>query len=264
MLIHRTYCGVPKLGADTEPKVRSVIGYWVVVAMVGLAVIAVIVAAAIEGTRTSVEGRHSRNIIWAVLGASDSAGEGLADPATENWVARLSADLPADVTVFNLGESGGALADARRRQLPAALAAEPDVATLWLVVNDLVRGVPLPEYERDLAAVLTGLSAISCAVVVGNVPDLTRVPALIDSPEHEEMLRLAVSHWNAAITRIAAAHGADVVDLFDDTLSLEDVGPDGFHPSARGHARLAERFRPAVERAIRSARTRIPQSGEDR
>jgi acyl-CoA thioesterase-1 len=241
-----------------------VIGYWIVVVMVGLALIAVLVAAAAEGTRPRAGSTGPGRIVWAVLGASDATGEGLANPATENWVAQLHAGLPPDVTVVNLGESGSTLADARRHQLPAALAVRPDVVTFWLVVNDLVSGVPLPEYERDLAAVLTDLSAIDCEVVVGNVPDLTRVPALLGSPDHAEMLHQAVITWNAAIARIAAAHGADVIDLFDDALSREDVGPDGFHPSARGHARLADRFRPAVERAIGRARAHTPQSGGDR
>ena len=255
---------MPDRRRELGPKGWSVIGYWVVVAMVALALIAVLVAATAEGARARAGSTGPGRIVWAALGASDATGEGLANPATENWVARIGAGLPPDVTVANLGESGSRLADARERQLPAALALGPDVVTLWLVVNDLVTGSSLPEYERDLAAVLTDLSAIDCAVVVGNVPDLTRVPVLLGSPEHGDVLRLAIIHWNAAIARIVAAHGADLVDLFDDTLSVEDVGPDGFHPSAHGHARLADRFRPAVERAIGRARARTPHSGGDR
>ena len=236
------------------------IGYWVVVAMVACALAAVLVAGAAEGdtaSRPSERDRAGRRrLVWAALGASDATGEGTPDPAHDNWVARLAAALPPDVVVHNYGVGGSTLAEARRDQVPAALAAEPDVVTCWLVVNDLAAGVPLPTYEQELSALLTTLTAAGCRVIVGNVPDLGRIPALSGGPDHLTALRLTAEHWNAAIARLAAAHGAEVVDLFDEPAGAADFGPDGFHPSPAGHARLAARFRPAVERALVAARAR--------
>ena len=234
------------------------IGYWIVVAMVVVALIAVLVGAAAEpaGPLPARPGRAAgRGIVWVALGASDATGDGTPHPAADNWVSRLRSDLPADLEVVNLGVSGSTLAEARRDQLPRALAAAPDVVTCWLVVNDLARGIPLAAYERELAALLSELALAGCRVVLGNVPDLSRVPALAGSPEHAAVLRLSAEHWNAAIARIAAAYRAEVVDLFDEPPTGADFGPDGFHPSPAGHARLAARFRPAVERAIAAARS---------
>ena len=238
-------------------------GYWIVVTMVLVAVVAVVAAGATEDGAERRRVRESRQrkgerLVWVALGASDATGEGTPDPARDNWVARLAATLATDVTVLNEGVGGSTLAEARRDQLPRALAAAPDVVSLWLVVNDVLSGVPLAEYERELAAVLDALSAAACRVVVGDVPDLSRIPALGAAADQATLLRLTAEHWNATIARLAFAHDAEVVDLFaagaEPPDQVDYFGADGFHPSAAGHQRLAALFRPAVERALDAAR----------
>jgi len=238
-------------------------GYWIVITMVLVAIVAVVAAGAAEDGTERRRVRRPRlgkddRLVWVALGASDATGEGTSDPPRDNWVARLAATLPRDTTVHNEGVGGSTLAEARRVQVPRALAASPDVVSLWLVVNDLLSGVPLPVYERELAEVLDALSAADCRVVVGNVPDLSRVPALGAAAGQATLLRLTAEHWNAAIARIAFAHRAAVVDLFGAGAELardeEPFTADGFHPSAAGHQRLADLFRPAVERALEAAR----------
>ena len=238
-------------------------GYWIVVAMMLVAVIAVVAAGVAEGEggRRVRKPRpdKDRGLIWVALGASDATGEGTPDPARDNWVSRLAAELPPDVRLVNLGVSGSTLAGARRDQVPRAIEASPDVVSLWLVVNDALSGVPVAAYERDLAAVLASLSAVDCRVIVGNMPDLSRVPALGAAADRATLLRLTAEHWNATIARIAFAHGAEVVDLFDLGAAIDERWPeyfglDGFHPSPAGHRRLAELFRPAIERALEAAR----------
>ena len=242
------------------------IGYWVVIALIVCAVVAVIVAGANEGApdeRRPAPRPGRRQPVWAALGASDLAGEGTPVPSRDNWGAQLAADLPIEVTLLNLGVSGSTLAQARRDQLPAALAAKPDIVTCWLAVNDLASGVPLPAYERELTELLKALRTAGCPVIVGNVPDLGRVPALAAGPVPATALRRSAEQWNAAIARLAAVHGAEVVDLFAETASVDDFGSDGFHPSREGHRRLAARFRPAVERTL-PAVAGMAETGEDR
>jgi len=240
-----------------------VIGYWIVISMVVVAIVAVVAAGVAEDgtTRGPVREprlRHGERLVWVALGASDATGEGTPDPVRDNWVARVAATLPSDVTVLNEGVGGSTLADARRDQLPRAIAAAPDVVSLWLVVNDLLSGVPLADYERDLATVLGALSTVDSRVVVGNVPDLSRIPALGAAADQATLLRLTAEHWNATIARLAFAHDAEVVDLFaagaEPSDHVDYFGADGFHPSAAGHQRLADLFRPAVERALDAAR----------
>lgn len=59
----------------------------------------------------------------------------------------------------------------------------------------------------------------------------------------------AVAAYNAAIARVVEGEGAVLVDLHADAMKARDegvheelVGADGFHPSTRGHARVAEAF----------------------
>lgn len=222
------------------------IGYWLVLALVACA-LAAVVAASVDDARSPSSGRRS---VVAILGASDALGEGTPDPARDGWVGRLAVGLPRDVVIRNLAVGGSSLAAARRDQLPAVLSAAPDVAVCWLVVNDLITGVDLTSYERDLDAVLAELAGAGSAVIVGNVPDLGRLPFLAGSSQKAEEARRAAIRWNAAIGRGATARGAHLVDLFDESIAPTDFGPDGFHPSPAGHAKLAARFLPPVKRLL--------------
>lgn len=224
------------------------IGYWLVLALLACAVAAVVVSAG--GTGDARLGSADRALVLAVLGASDALGEGTPDPQRDAWVAQLGPALPRNVGVRNLAVGGSTLASARRDQLPLAAAARPDAVVCWLVVNDILTGVDLLAYERDLNTVLSALKATGSAVVVGNAPDLGRLPSLASNPSEADEVRRSAIRWNAVIARVAAAHGVRLVDLFDDSLAPADVGPDRFHPSPVGHSKLAARFLPAVERAL--------------
>ena len=237
------------------------VAYALVMAMMVCALVAVLIALAAEESELG-RPRQTSSPVWAVLGASDAIGEGTANPSRDNWVSRLRSELPNGVVVYNFGASGSTLAEARRLQLPRALAARPDVVTCWLAVNDIASGVSLQEYERDLAKLLIDLKEGESHVILGNVPNLALVPAFAGSPSHAEALRREAEQWNNAIATIASAHGADLVDLFGEQLLAEDFGPDGFHPSPSGHRRLAGRFLPPVRRAIEAVSRSAGESTE--
>ena len=78
------------------------IGYWIVVAMVGCAALSVVAGSSIilpESARPARSRRSSRRIVIAAIGASDVTGEGATDPEHDNWIAQLSTRLPEDVDV---------------------------------------------------------------------------------------------------------------------------------------------------------------------
>jgi lysophospholipase L1-like esterase len=190
---------------------------------------------------------------YVALGASDAVGVGADDPETEGWVSRLHASMPAGTRLVNLGVSGSTLSEALAQQLPVALAAEPDVVTVWLAVNDERRGVPLERYARDLDELLGRLRATGALVLVGNLPDLTLLPGGDPRGRPPEALRAEIARWNAAIARIARARGAVLLDLHSAWRELEShseyLGADGFHPSTLGHARLSELWRDRLRAA---------------
>jgi lysophospholipase L1-like esterase len=143
----------------------------------------------------------------------------------------------------NLGVPGILLHRAVEVELPVALDARPTLVTVWLAVNDLAAGVPLPQYRHDLGVLLRTLRhATHARVLIANVPDLTLLPAF----RAYHGLGPVVVAWNAAIAAEARAHGAILVDVYahwrDLALHPEYVGPDGLHPTAEGYRRLAELF----------------------
>lgn len=181
---------------------------------------------------------------YVAIGASDTFGYGVPDPATQGWVPQFAATLPARTRVVNLGVVGLTLHHALQVDLPVALDAHPDLVTVWLAVNDLLGGVPLTTYRADLHTLLARLRATGARVLVGNLPDLTLVPAAASRLGPNPAGTLAA--WNAAIAQEARATGATLVDLFSGWQELaahpEYVGPDGLHPSVAGYARLAQIF----------------------
>ena len=183
----------------------------------------------------------ARPLTYVALGASDSVGVGATVPDRESWVAVLHARLPAGSRLVNLGVSGSLLRQALDQQLPVALDADPDLVTVWLAVNDLNARVPLDRYSSDLDGLLKSLrERTSATILVGNVPDLSTLPAA------SRMNLAPIPRWNAAIEETVARNGAQLVDLRDAWREVaehpEYVSSDGFHPSTAGYVRLAERF----------------------
>jgi lysophospholipase L1-like esterase len=186
---------------------------------------------------------RSYPFVYVAIGASDSYGVGTDDPATKSWPAVLARYLPPGTHFVNLGVPGILLHRAVEVELPVALDARPTLVTVWLAVNDLAAGVPLPQYRHDLGVLLRTLRhATHARVLIANVPDLTLLPAF----RAYHGLGPVVVAWNAAIAAEARAHGAILVDVYahwrDLALHPEYVGPDGLHPTAEGYRRLAELF----------------------
>lgn len=198
---------------------------------------------------------------YVVVGASDAVGYGADDPATDAWpqvLARIA--LEPRATLVNLGIAGATVADALDQELPMALAARATVALVWMSVNDLLAQVPVDTYEGQLGRLIHALRrGGSTRVLVGNTPPLDRLPVYLAydaDPEHvvgslpgADAIRGAVHAYNEAITRVAEAEGADLVDLHAASLAARVAGAeaaliseDGFHPSTVGHRTVAATF----------------------
>jgi len=192
-------------------------------------------------------------IRYAALGASDTVGVGSRSPAQDNWTARLHAKLPPGTEYARFARSGILLADAAEREVPQAIAFRPTLITLWLSVNDLTHGVPLPRYRESLRAVLGRLTRETNAqVALLNVPDLSALPR---GAAARSQLAALTAAWNETLASAAAEFPGRVliVDLAAASRELsahaEWLSADGFHPSATGYQKLAE----VTEAALRKA-----------
>ena len=198
--------------------------------------------------------------LYVAVGASDAVGVGARRPRREAWPRLLHRHAFGTGTRFvNLGVSGTTVAAALIEQVPQAEQLAPDVVTVWLVVNDIVAGVPVDRYEAILDKLIGRLRrGGTTRVLVGNCPYLDRLPAYLRwravgvLPEPDEANRI-VDVYNTAIERIVIHHDATLVDLRAAGLAARRAGVelalfarDGFHPSTAGHRALADAFASAL------------------
>ncbi|HYP21244.1 MAG TPA: SGNH/GDSL hydrolase family protein [Chloroflexia bacterium] len=215
-----------------------------------------------EGEQGQEQVQEPRPFVYAGIGASDVVGMGATDPASESWVELLARYLPANTRLVKLGRNGITLNDANKVEVPQAVAAQPDLVTLWNCVNDATRGLPLPLYTRDLRSALDRLTQDTEAhVLLLNLPDLSLLLPASDTARRE-LIQGGIRQWNAAMSQAAADYGDRVtlVDLFpgsEQVLTRPDfVSADSFHPSSAGYRWLADHVWSVIQRE------KLPGSGD--
>ncbi len=178
----------------------------------------------------------------------DSTPVGLGDPLPgggwRGFPVLLRAALGAG-TLVNTAVSGARTADVRRSQLPAALAAGPDVAVLCVGMNDTLRSDFDPvALEIDCAAAVHALCTRGVHVLMLRFHDHTRVFRL-PGPLRRALQR-RITALNAATDAVAATDPAGISVLDLDRLpggyDPAAWAVDRLHPSERGHRLLAAAF----------------------
>jgi lysophospholipase L1-like esterase len=202
------------------------------------------------------DGAPAQPIRYAAIGASDTVGVGTLDPAHLNWTARIADQLPPDTVYQRFARSGITLYEAMSVEVPAAVAFRPNLISVWLVVNDALRGVPLPVYQKELAALLDELTTKTDAtIVLLNAPDISNVLQPGASEQTRLQMRSVAEIWNQGIAKAAAPYGNRVVivDLFAPSEQAPHhadwLSPDGFHPSAAGYQEIADTAVATMRRA---------------
>ena len=194
--------------------------------------------------------------VYVAVGASETTGAGSDQPLRDGWprVLHRSA-LPPGAVFVNMGIPGATVAQALAEEVTPALAARPNLVTIWLNVNDMTRGVTPAEYERQLESLVRQLRrSVSTRVLVANSPPLDQLPAyragrLLAGLPGPDLLQQLVADYNAAIARVVQRQNVLLVDLHAVGMAARAAGTDaslvsrdGFHPSTAGHAAVAEAF----------------------
>jgi lysophospholipase L1-like esterase len=174
----------------------------------------------------------------------DSTAAGLGDPMPgggwRGFPVLLAEALGA--RLVNPAVTGARMADVRRDQLPAALAAAPDVVVVFVGMNDTLRSDFDPVRLRaDLAATVGALRSAGAHVLVMRYHDHTRVFPL-PAPLRRALWRRVVA-LNMAIDAVVAETGVGIGVLDLDALpgGYEPAAwaIDRLHPSELGHRMLA-------------------------
>jgi lysophospholipase L1-like esterase len=184
--------------------------------------------------------------VYVAIGDSVTFGTCASNPATDSWPEVLSRKMPRGTQVINLGIPGWTAHDALQSELPEAIDAQPDLATVWLGVNDLKNGnVSLDSYHHDLDTILTDLSTQTHAhIAVANIPDLTLLPRFFGVDQ--KTLTAKVQDWNAAIAQEVTTHHLILLDVYSHSNEVlghpEYLCNDGLHPTTLGYQQIAALF----------------------
>lgn len=191
-------------------------------------------------TAGSVNGMGYRRFV--ALG--DSTTEGLVDPLPggrgfRGWADRLAemlAALEPDLHYANLAVRGKLARQVHAEQLAAALALEPDLASLLSGLNDMLRrNVDVEAVIGELDFMTGALRDAGADVLLFTLPD----PVPINPLARTAASRL--HRLNAGVHEIAARRGAFVVDLAAYPVASDRRlwSDDRLHANAEGHRRIA-------------------------
>ncbi|MCA9319515.1 MAG: arylesterase [Planctomycetes bacterium] len=178
-----------------------------------------------------------------VLGDSIAAGLHLDDPANEAFPAvmqRTLAERGLPFRLINAGVSGDTSAGGLRR-LPWMLSQNPDLLVVELGANDGLRGTSLDAVEESLRGIVVGAREAGVAVLLlGH-----RLPPNLGRDYTER--------FAAVFDRIAKEFDLPYLPFFMQGVAGQpDLNfPDGIHPTAEGHRRLADRVVAALEPVLR-------------
>jgi lysophospholipase L1-like esterase len=182
----------------------------------------------------------------------DSTPVGLGDPMPSGgWrgFPVLLRDALGASRLVNPSRTGARMADVRRDQLPVALAAAPDVAVLFVGMNDTLRSDFDPDAMRaDGSAIVRALQDAGAHVLLLRYHDHTRVfrlPAPLRRALRRRIVALneVTDAVAAAAIAVPAAGGSVLdVDVLPGAYDRSAWGVDRLHPSEQGHRMLAAGF----------------------
>lgn len=111
--------------------------------------------------------------VFVALGGHETFGG--ADGPGATWAQALHRKLPLGTVYINVARPEATAADARRNQLPLAIAQRPTLAVVWLGDGDEEVGTPPEVFGENLMAVLSGLRGAGVdSVLVGSPTPGTR------------------------------------------------------------------------------------------
>ena len=177
----------------------------------------------------------------AVLGDSSVTAPGV-EPIDAAWPMSLARHLSDryHVEVVSVAVGGSKTHDVLIDQLPAAVAAAPDIAFVSVGANDALRATPLRRFEREYRQILAGLTSHVPDVAVSGVGDLGSIPRL---PElARSIVRIRGRSFDRAIRRtVADFPGVLKTNTWAPGFEEFRTNPndvfagDLFHASAYGH-----------------------------
>ena len=144
-----------------------------------------------------------------------------------------------DVELSNVGHSGFTSAQVLLQEVPKINAFRPTLITFQVGTNDIVKGVGIDDYRRNVATVFDAATTSGARVVVIPQPEWFRSPVGKDLRDGKGTERNA---YDEVMIEEAKIHGAEFVDLrplFSGQADKQMWSDDGLHPNATAYAEWA-------------------------
>ena len=202
-----------------------------------------------SGARWPTSSASSEPIRYLALGDSYTIGTGASSPA-RSWPAivghRLTEHTGREVEVSNPAVNGFTTLDLITHELPYIQRLKPDLVTILIGVNDLVRGRGVSDYRGSLAAIydeVAGLERPPGRALAISIPNWSVVPAARQYGDPEQIRELTDS-FNDVAREEAETRAFSWVDIT--TASISGLGSAGWissddlHPGDNQYAAWAE------------------------
>jgi lysophospholipase L1-like esterase len=153
----------------------------------------------------------SESTTYVALGASETVGAA-ANPVTISYsylIRNKLYDYYSVVRYYNLGEGSIPGSKILSEKVPKAISYSPDIVTLIIGAQDLSDGKTSSQFSSTVDSILKKLNDAKIKVFVSSIPDLTRYPALKNSPN---FTKSKIDAFNQVITTLAPKYNATVVD----------------------------------------------------
>lgn len=181
------------------------------------------------------------SIVISAFGDSLSAGYGLAEnkgfaPALQAALTNLN--TPAEV--INAGVSGETSADGLAR-VDWMLRKKPDIVIVEFGANDMFRGLPISETEKNLSEIIDRIQKSGARVLLAGMKPPTN---------YNVIQRMRYSYMYSSI---ADDYDVPLYPFFLEGVALNPALnlPDGIHPNETGTAIIARNIAPMVADIIK-------------
>ena len=185
-------------------------------------------------------------LVTSYVALGDSFTAGRESIEAERWADRLANSLRAvnpELAYANLAVDGATSAEVLE-QVPAALARRPDLVTVICGANDvlLTSRPDIEGYERRFSELLARLreAGPGTSILTATAPESWHFMDL--RPRTMARVERALTELNEVTRRIAAQYLVPCLAVagHPDLTDRANYAPDGLHPSAVGHERVAE------------------------
>ncbi|MFL6142838.1 MAG: SGNH/GDSL hydrolase family protein [Labedaea sp.] len=190
------------------------------------------------------------NATWTQFVAmGDSLTEGIGDydggGRPRGWADRFAEEIArrqGGLHYANLAVRGRLTADVVTGQLGPAMALRPDLASVIVGMNDLIRPAvnlaAVCELFDHLVASMTGIGAVVLTATLPNPGAVVPLPSLV-----RRRFANRLAGFNEHVRHSAKRHGAVCVDLADRAVrDIAGWSEDRLHPGPYGHQLVADEF----------------------